>query len=94
MVDENDIMFAEIYDAVKNINNEFKENQTGCSLDCVVLETDGEISKVKFLDKTIYVSDEWDYREIDEEGKYEPMLGFLKREINEIIDDINLQKLS
>lgn len=71
-----DIFYSDVIESGKEYENYFK------------LISDGYSSKIVFLDVVIYKSYDDEREWVEKDNDYEPLVPYLKRKCNEIIDDV------
>ena len=85
---------TKVLEAVQELNDYISEKHEGGSAQAVEFSSDGNMCAVRFCGSTVWNEDEDDRNFDDNANEYEPLVPFLKKKINEQIDDLQLQKFA
>jgi len=78
---------------VIELNDEIEDRDGLSTIYHITFTSDGATYIVNFLGEPLWNSEE-DEREIDEKSEeYEPLKDFIRRKYNELIDELQLQKI-
>lgn len=80
------------FNIVTKLNDWIRDNSTSSQQFVLEYHSDGYNVIIEFLGSKIWISYEDEREWIKEKNDYEPLEDYLKREINKMIDNLNLQK--
>lgn len=88
-----ELSILKIIKIVHKLNEHINQHAGGASIFFLGVKTDGEDCVIEFLGSTIWHKEE-DTRNVESTGDYEPLETYLKRECNQIIDELLMQRFN